>query len=138
MRNGTRVVHSECLKLQESEDITRARQVVRSWAVDLNFSLADQTKIVTAASELARNTIDHGCGGKVRLERVSEGDREGLKLIFEDRGPGIADLDLAQQDGYSSSSGLGLGLGGSKRLVDQFAITSKPGEGTCVTVVKWV
>jgi len=133
-----KIVRSESLKLQESEDITKVRQAVRSWAVDLNFSLADQTKVVTAASELARNTIDHGGGGLARLEEVSDSEKKGLRLVFEDSGPGIADLKLAQQDGYSSKSGLGLGLGGAKRLVNEFSIQSNPGLGTCVTVVKWL
>lgn len=128
---------SEELQIRAEEDVVRVRQATRQWAVDLGFSLIDQTKIVTAASELARNTMLHGGGGSVRLELVDNGLRRGLRLTFEDQGPGIADLDLALKDGYTSGSGMGLGLGGSKRLMNEFTISTSPGEGTRVTVVKW-
>jgi serine/threonine-protein kinase RsbT len=113
------------------------RQAVRKWAAELAFSLVDQTKIVTAASELARNTLLHGGGGRARLEMLDEGNRRGLRLSFSDQGPGIPDIDLALRDGYTTGSGLGLGLGGSKRLVNEFNIESRVGEGTCVTVIRW-
>lgn len=128
---------SEELPIRAEEDVVRVRQATRQWAIDLGFSLVDQTKIVTAASELARNTMVHGGGGGVRLEVIENGIRRGLRLTFEDQGPGIADLDLALKDGYTSGSGMGLGLGGSKRLMNEFSIVSRPGEGTRVTVVKW-
>jgi serine/threonine-protein kinase RsbT len=131
------VARSETLKLQISEDIVRVRQAVRSWMVELKFGLVDQTKMVTAASELARNAIDYGGGGSVRLEALEDGGRSGLRLVFNDHGPGIPDLELALKDGYSTSGGLGLGLGGSRRLVNEFDIWSVPGEGTRVTVVRW-
>ncbi len=127
----------EDLPIRAEEDVVRVRQATRQWAVDLGFSLIDQTKIVTAASELARNTMVHGGGGGVRLEVVDNGFRRGLRLTFEDQGPGIPDLDLALKDGYTSGSGMGLGLGGSKRLMNEFTISTSPGEGTRVTVVKW-
>ncbi len=127
---------SEELQIRVEEDVVRVRQAARQWAVDLGFSLVDQTKIVTAASELARNTMLHGGGGGVRLELADNGLRRGLRLTFEDQGPGITDLDLALKDGYTSGSGMGLGLGGSKRLMNEFSISSGP-EGTRVTVVKW-
>jgi serine/threonine-protein kinase RsbT len=110
---------------------------VRSWAGELGFSLVDQTKIVTAASELARNTIKHGGGGSLKLESLNEGIRKGLRLIFEDHGPGIPDISLAMKDGYTTGGGLGLGLGGSKRLMSDFQIESRVGEGTKITVVRW-
>ena len=127
----------ELLQIQGSSDVVQVRQVVRTRATELGFSLVDQTKIVTAASELARNTLDHGRGGTVRVESLNDGARRGLRLTFEDKGPGIADLKLALTDGYTTGSGLGLGLSGSKRLVNEFDIWSKPGEGTRVTVTKW-
>jgi serine/threonine-protein kinase RsbT len=111
--------------------------MVRRKAVGLGFGLVDQTKIVTASSELARNTLDYGGGGSVQLETVENGRSQGLRVIFEDHGPGIADIDLALKDGYSSGSGLGLGLGGSKRLCHEFEISSKPGEGTRVCILRW-
>jgi serine/threonine-protein kinase RsbT len=113
------------------------RQAVRAWAVQLGFSLIDQTKIVTAASELARNTIDYGGGGTVRFETVSQGTRVGLRLTFEDKGPGIEDVSLALKDGYTSGGGLGLGLGGAKRLSNEFEISSRLGEGTRVSITRW-
>jgi serine/threonine-protein kinase RsbT len=120
-----------------SEDILRVRQAVRAWAIEMGFSLVDQTKLITAASELARNTVDYGGGGEVRLERIDDGDRRGLRLTFEDRGPGIPDIDLALKDGYTTGSGLGLGLGGAKRLSNEFEIFSRPGAGTRVSITRW-
>lgn len=118
-------------------DVVLARQTVREWAADLHLSLVDETKIVTAASELARNTLVHGRGGTMRLQVLNEGARTGLRLIFEDEGPGIPDVELAMRDGYTTGNGLGLGLGGAKRLVNEFEIQSKPGVGTRVTVTRW-
>src|SRR5579864_8943864 len=114
----------ETLQVRSSADIVGVRQAARSWAAELGFGLVDQTKLVTAASELARNTVDYGGGGTVRFEALNDGARRGLRLIFEDRGPGIPDIDLALKDGYTTGSGLGLGLSGSKRLVNDFEITS--------------
>lgn len=127
----------ETVPVSSSEDVVRVRQKVRSWAVDLGFSLVDQTKLVTAASELARNTVDYGRGGVVHLETVYNGHRSGLRLTFEDQGPGIPDIELALKDGYTSGGGLGLGLGGARRLVSEFEIFSRPGEGTRVCITKW-
>ncbi|HYG65847.1 MAG TPA: anti-sigma regulatory factor [Thermoanaerobaculia bacterium] len=131
------VSRPEELPIQREEDVVRVRQKVREWAVDLGFGLVDQTKVVTAASELARNTMLHGGGGRVLLEMVTEGTRRGLRLTFEDQGPGIPDLDLALKDGFTTGSGMGLGLGGSKRLMNEFSVSSVVGAGTRVTVVKW-
>ena len=127
----------EVLMIRTSEDIVRIRQAVRSWAIRQGFTLVDQTKIVTAASELARNTIDYGGGGEVRLQALKEGFRYGLRLTFIDQGPGIPDIELALQDGYTTGSGLGLGLGGARRLVNEFEIVSRPGEGTRVMIARW-
>jgi serine/threonine-protein kinase RsbT len=123
--------------LRNEEDVVLSRQAVRSWAVELGFSLVDQTKIVTAASELARNTVVYGGGGAMRMQMLEDGPRRGLRLVFEDQGPGIADIDQALRDGFTSGGGLGLGLGGARRLVNEFAIESEPGQGTRITVVKW-
>ena len=131
------LLRSETLELRAAADVVQVRQLVRARAAELGFSLVDQTKIVTAASELARNTLDYGGGGTVTLEQVNEGLRRGLRLVFEDRGPGIADVNLALRDGYTTGSGLGLGLGGSRRLVNEFTIHSRPGEGTRVTIARW-
>lgn len=127
----------EQLPLQNSNDVVVARQKVRQWATELRFSLVDQTKLVTAASELARNTLDHGQGGQMTLELVNGQVRSGLRLIFEDNGPGIPDIDMALKDGFTTGSGMGLGLGGSKRLVNEFSIESEVGKGTRITVVRW-
>ena len=127
----------ETLQVRSSADIVGVRQAARSWAAELGFGLVDQTKLVTAASELARNTVDYGGGGTVRFEALNDGARRGLRLIFEDRGPGIPDIDLALKDGYTTGSGLGLGLSGSKRLVNDFEITSRVGEGTRVAITRW-
>jgi len=128
---------SESMAVVASADVVRLRQKVRAWTIELNFSLVDQTKMITASSELARNTLDHGGGGTCVLEIVTNGSRTGLRLTFEDHGPGIPDLDLALTDGYSSGGGMGLGLSGSKRLVNEFQIASNVGEGTRVSVVRW-
>lgn len=125
------------MSIQSSADVVLVRQAVRQWAVELRFSLVDQTKIVTAASELARNTLDYGGGGMVKLEALQEGIRRGLRLTFEDSGPGIPDLDLALKDGFTTGGGLGMGLSGTKRLVNEFNIVSEVGKGTCVTITKW-
>jgi serine/threonine-protein kinase RsbT len=126
------------LPIQSGDDVVRVRQLVRATAASSGLSLVDQTKLVTAASELARNTLTYGGGGVARVEVVkSATGRTGVKLQFADEGPGIPDLDLALRDGWTSGSGLGLGLSGSRRLVDEFELTSKPGEGTTVVVVKW-
>jgi serine/threonine-protein kinase RsbT len=123
--------------LQSSEDIVRVRQKVRAMAVEMGFGLVDQTKIVTAASELARNTVQHGGGGGMRLQTLRESNRRGLRLVFEDRGPGIPDVEQAMKDGYTTVDGLGLGLGGARRLCNEFQISSKLGEGTQVTITCW-
>lgn len=128
----------ETFPVRSGEDVVRARQVVRRHAMDVGFSLVEQTKIVTAASELARNTVIYGGGGEMRIERLSEGPRRiGLRLTFEDKGPGIPDIDLALRDGYTSGNGLGLGLNGARKLSHEFHIWSKPGEGTRVTITRW-
>jgi serine/threonine-protein kinase RsbT len=131
------VTRSERAEVRSSDDVVRVRQHVRALAIEAGLSLVDQTKIVTAASELARNMLDYGGGGIALVELVQEGARRGLRLTFEDKGPGIADIQLALKDGYSTGSGLGLGLGGSKRLSNEFAIESKPGAGTKVTIARW-
>ena len=131
------VVKDETLELSASEDIVRVRQVARAWAVAIGFSLVDQTKIVTATSELARNTIEHGRGGRVRLRSIVNGARRGLRLDFVDDGPGIANLELALRDGYTTRTGLGLGLSGSRRLMNEFEIESTVGQGTRVSVTRW-
>lgn len=125
------------LPIRVADDVVRVRQHVRERAVRQGFSLIDQTKIVTAASELARNTIQHGGGGMARLETINDGPRTGLRLTFEDQGPGIADVALAMKDGFSTGGGLGLGLSGAKRLTNEFAIDSAPGAGTRVVITKW-
>ena len=123
--------------LRTEVDIVQARHLVRKWAAELNFSLVDQTKIVTAASELARNTIVYGKGGEMAISSLENGIRKGLELIFTDQGPGIADIKLALQDGYTTGSGLGLGLSGAKRLSNEFELFSKPGEGTKIIIRRW-
>lgn len=123
--------------MRSSEDVVLVRQLVRALAIKLGFSLVDQTKIVTAASELARNTVDYGGGGTVRAQTLSEGQRVGLRLTFEDKGPGIENVDLVMKDGYTTGGGLGLGLGGARRLSNQFDIVSRPGEGTRVSITRW-
>jgi serine/threonine-protein kinase RsbT len=131
------VLKREILPLKTSNDVVLARQKVRQWAVELRFSLVDQTKLVTAASELARNALDHGKGGSMTIELLNVGAKSGLRLIFEDQGPGIPDIEEALKDGFTSGSGMGLGLGGSKRLVNEFSIESEVGKGTRVSVARW-
>jgi serine/threonine-protein kinase RsbT len=128
---------SEALPIVAQSDVVIVRQAVRTWASEAGFSLVDQTKMVTAASELARNTLEYGGGGNVVLKLLEEGNRKGLRLIFEDQGPGIPDIQLAMKDGYTTGNGLGLGLSGSKRLVSEFDIQSKVGEGTRIMIARW-
>jgi serine/threonine-protein kinase RsbT len=130
------VISSETVPVHSEADVVTVRRNVRESAAKLGFSLVDQTKIVTAASELARNTLIHGRGGQMELARLN-GPRVGLRLTFEDKGPGIPDIDLALRDGFTTGSGLGLGLGGAKRLVNEFELKSRAGEGTKVTVTRW-
>lgn len=131
------VLKNETLPLKTSSDVVVARQKVRQWALELRFSLVDQTKLVTAASELARNALDHGRGGHMTLEVISNLSKTGLRLTFADNGPGIENIELALKDGFTTGSGMGLGLGGSKRLVNEFSIESAVGKGTKVTVIRW-
>ena len=131
------VTRSQDLPLRSDEDVVRARQLTRQWAIELGFSLVDQTKMVTAASELARNTVIHGKGGSMLWEMMHDPERAGLKLTFVDEGPGIPNLALAMTDGWTTGGGLGMGLTGSKRLVNEFDIESAPGKGTRVTITRW-
>ena len=132
------VTSSSRQELRSEQDVVKARQVVRRLAQENGFSLVEQTKLVTASSELARNTLIHGGGGYVDLEVLVEGDgRSGIRLRFVDEGPGIADLKLAMTDGWTSGNGLGLGLSGSRRLASEFDVQSAPGQGTRVTIVRW-
>lgn len=131
------IVREETRDVRTTEDVVSARQAVREWALQLGFSLVEQTKIVTAASELARNTIVHGGGGIMRLQALNDADRRGLQLVFEDKGPGIKDIDQALRDGFTTGSGLGLGLGGARRLSSEFEIESSPGQGTRVRIARW-
>src|SRR3977135_904179 len=119
----------ETVPIASSSDVVLARQKVRQWALEMKFTLVDQTKVVTAASEMARNAREHGKGGQMVIEQVENSVKNGLKLVFEDRGPGIADIDAALRDGYTTGGGMGLGLGGSKRLVNDFHIESDTGKG---------
>ncbi|MBD2679319.1 MULTISPECIES: anti-sigma regulatory factor [Nostoc] len=128
---------TETLEIQSSSDVVLVRQAVRQLAMEIGFGLVDQTKIVTAASELARNTLDYGGGGTAKLETLEEGRRRGIKLTFEDCGPGIPDIELALKDGFTTGSGLGMGLSGAKRLANEFEIQSAVGEGTRVTIIRW-
>ena len=126
------------LPVRSGEDVVKVRQAVRSLAMDLGFSLVDQTKVITAASELARNTLTYGGGGEVRIERLMHGPkRVGVRLTFEDRGPGIPNIGLALTDGYTTGTGLGLGLNGARKLSHEFDIWSQPGIGTRVTITRW-
>ena len=135
--HARRRVERVSLPLRTDEDVVHLRRHVRERAVGIGLSLVDQTKLITAASELARNTIKYGGGGAVHLDKLADGLRQGVGLVFVDTGPGIPDLELALRDGYTTGGGLGLGLGGSKRLVDEFEIDTRPGEGTAIAVVKW-
>lgn len=131
------VLKSNSIPIRSDADVVQVRQAVRNLAVELKFGLVDQTKVVTAASELARNTLDHGGGGGVVIEVIEDGGRHGLRMTFEDNGPGIRDIERAMRDGYTSGKGMGLGLGGAKRLTHEFAIQSEPGVGTKVTIIRW-
>jgi serine/threonine-protein kinase RsbT len=128
---------TERITVSSDQDVVRVRQLVRSASVAAKLSLVDQTKLVTAASELARNTLVYGGGGTVEVDSVHNGRRAGIRIVFADQGPGIADLDLALTDGYTTGGGMGLGLSGARRLVDEFDIDTKVGEGTSITVTKW-
>jgi serine/threonine-protein kinase RsbT len=125
------------LPIRTPEDIVRVRQATRENAIAQGFSLVDQTKLVTAASELARNTLDYGNGGDVEIARVIDGARKGVRLTFSDQGPGIEDLEKALTDGYSTGGGLGLGLSGARRLSNEFTIDSAPGKGTRIMIARW-
>lgn len=126
------------LPVRSGEDVVKVRQAVRTLAMDLGFSLVDQTKVITAASELARNTLTYGGGGECRIERLNQGPkRAGVRLTFEDRGPGISNVDLALTDGYTTGNGLGLGLNGARKLSHEFDLWSQPGVGTRVTITRW-
>jgi serine/threonine-protein kinase RsbT len=131
------VSKTDTKEVRSSTDIVLVRQAVRSWTAELGFTLVDQTKMITAASELARNSLIYGGGGTVLFESLEEGRRRGLRLTFEDEGPGIPDISLAMTDGYTTGNGIGLGLGGTKRLVNEFDIQSQVGRGTRVTIVRW-
>ncbi|HEY3282104.1 MAG TPA: anti-sigma regulatory factor [Armatimonadota bacterium] len=130
-------IQPESLGITSSEDVVHVRQATRSMAVALGFGLVEQTKLITAASELARNALTHGGGGSVTLEPIQGPGRVGLRLTFEDRGPGIPDVAEAMRDGFTTGNGLGLGLGGSRRLVNEFALETSLGQGTKVTVAMW-
>ncbi|WP_204848427.1 anti-sigma regulatory factor [Rhodopila globiformis] len=123
--------------IRTGEDVVRVRQEVRRIAVEAGLGLVDQTKIVTAASELARNTLDYGKGGEAIMEVVQAGMRRGVRIRFQDQGPGIPDIELALKDGYTTGRGMGLGLGGARRLCNEFAIESAPAQGTRVTIARW-
>ena len=131
------ILRTEEKAIASSEDVVLVRQAVRVRAVECGFSLVDQTKLVTAASELARNALEHGGGGIMILEVLNDGLRRAVRLTFQDRGPGIADVQQALKDGYTTGGGLGLGLGGAKRLSNEFDISSAPGQGTRVTITRW-
>jgi len=131
------VLKTETLPLRSSDDVVHVRQVARQWSVQMGLGLVDQTKLVTAASELARNTVTYGGGGEVILEALNDSNRRGVRLTFTDQGPGIPDITLALKDGYTTGAGMGLGLGGAKRLVNEFDIVSHVGEGTRVCITKW-
>ena len=131
------VTASGSMSLRSEHDIVASRQAVRKLTQELGFSLVDQTKMITATSELSRNTVVYGGGGEMRWELLEEGGRRGLRVHFEDKGPGIPDLKLALTDGWTSGRGMGMGLSGSKRLVNDFEIRTAVGEGTCVSIARW-
>jgi serine/threonine-protein kinase RsbT len=131
------ILRTERVPVASDPDIVTTRQLVRTWAIDVGFSLVDQTKIITAASELARNTVQYGGGGTMQLEILEDGARRGLRLTFSDQGPGIPNLEMAMRDGYTTGSGLGLGLGGSRRLMNDFRVDSALGRGTTVIATRW-
>ena len=130
-------MNPETLPIESSDDVVRVRRRVREFAVEVGLSLVDQTKIITAASEIARNTLDYGGGGFVRLETLDNGVRRGIRLVFEDEGPGIADVDAALTDGVTTGKGLGLGLSGARRLSNEFELRTVVGQGTRVMLVRW-
>jgi serine/threonine-protein kinase RsbT len=134
---ASQAIRSDRLPIRASEDVVTVRQHVRKAALEVGFTLVDQTKVVTAASEIARNTLIHGRGGWAVIEVVQSGGRKGLRATFEDQGPGIADIDRALQDGFTTAGGLGLGLGGAKRLSSEFEIESRPGAGTKIVLTRW-
>jgi serine/threonine-protein kinase RsbT len=136
MTTGT-VLKTETIPIANSSDVVQVRQRVRVWTLELKFSLVDQTKIVTAASELGRNTLEYGGGGKLEIALVEDGIRRGVRLTFSDQGPGIPDLEQAFKDGFTSGTGLGLGLGGSKRLMHEFDVQTALGAGTTITAIRW-
>ncbi len=131
------VSKTDILPIASSTDVVMIRQEVRRWSIELGFSLVDQTKMITAASELARNSLDYGGGGEMQLEIVENGSKHGLRLTFSDRGPGISNIEQAMTDGFTTGKGMGLGLGGAKRLVNNFEISSTVGQGTRVTITRW-
>ena len=131
------VAKEACFQLRSDLDVVTARRGVRDWAQEIGLAVVDLTKVVTAASELARNAVIHGGGGVMCLQVVTQAERQGLRVTFKDKGPGIREIDRAMQDGYSTGSGMGIGLPGAKRLVNEFALSSTPSEGTCVTIVRW-
>jgi serine/threonine-protein kinase RsbT len=131
------LLKSSIIEIRASEDVVRVRQLTRESALAQGFSLVDQTKLVTAASELARNTMEHGGGGQVEIQVLNDGSKKGLRLVFTDQGPGIANVEQALKDGFTTGGGLGLGLGGARRLSNEFEIQSKPGEGTRITMARW-
>src|SRR5579875_1085481 len=130
-------IPAKSVPIRTSEDVVRVRQEVRGMAVQAGLGLVDQTKIITAASELARNTLDYGGGGEARLELLQDGIRRGVRVTFEDQGPGIVDIEQALRDGFTTGRGMGLGLGGARRLCNDFSINSEPGKGTCVVIARW-
>lgn len=131
------VTRSSVLPVRSEMDVVQVRTITRQWSAELGFSLVEQTKMVTAASEIARNTLQHGKGGDVTVELLNDGLKKGLRMIFADQGPGIADITLAMRDGYTTGGGLGMGLPGTKRLVSEFQVESEPGKGTRVTITRW-
>jgi serine/threonine-protein kinase RsbT len=128
---------AELIQIRSESDVVQVRQMVRFRAAELRFSLVDQTKLVTAASELARNALIYGGGGTAQIQLVEDGGRKGVRIVFEDRGPGIPDIATAMRDGFTTGNGLGLGLGGARRLVNEFEIDSRPGAGTRVVITRW-
>ena len=131
------VIQDEVLGIRSPEDIVLVRRIVREWSIASGFSLVEQTKLVTAASELARNTLEYGGGGEVQVQRLNDDQRRGVRLEFRDKGPGIPDIERALRDGYTTGGGLGLGLGGARRLANDFDIRSAPGQGTTVMIARW-
>lgn len=131
------LLKQDTLSIHSEADVVHVRQITRRWVVEANFSLVEQTKMVTAASEIARNTLEYGGGGTCLIELLEEGIRRGVRLTFEDQGPGIPDVERALTDGYTTGSGMGMGLGGARRLVNEFAIESTPGTGTRIVLTRW-